>query len=84
MDARMQGLHAAAEHRRHAGDGGDLGVIDSGFLEDLRGAAARDELDAEAREPGREGLDAGLVVHGKERAHDRRRYRHIWPPSTGK
>ena len=26
MDARMQGLHTAAEHRRHAGDGGDLGV----------------------------------------------------------
>ena len=65
----MEGLDPPAQHLGHAGDLGNLEVVDPGRLEDLRGPPARDELDAEAGEAGRERLEAGLVVDGQQRSH---------------
>ena len=70
VHVRVQRLHAPAEElagprqlldERHA----ELVLLDEG-----RRASARDELDAEIREAARERVEAGLVVHGEERALD--------------
>ncbi len=69
MDARVERLHAPAEHLRearellHARDG-EPGVGERG-----RGAAARDQLEPEVGETAGERHEAGLVVNRDQRAH---------------
>ena len=72
MDARMQRLHAAVHHLRHAGDGADVGDGEPGVGKRLRGAAGREDLDAVLGERAREVDDAGLVGDGDQRAPDRK------------
>jgi hypothetical protein len=63
VDERMQGLDAAAEQLRDAGQLVDVLDVEADVaLEKLGCAAARDELEAELGQPARELLQAGLVV----------------------
>ena len=73
VDCRMQGLHAPPQHLGHASELGDFAMLDPGRFQDLRGAAARHELDAEAGQAG-ELVQAGLVVNREKRTHSRRPY----------
>jgi hypothetical protein len=51
----MKRLHAAAEHLGHSGQLLDALDVESDFcLEEVGGAAARDQLATEVREPARE------------------------------
>ena len=70
MDLRVQGLDPAAKHLGHVGqlvDGSD-GEAELGDIG--RGAAARDELDAELGEARGEPVEARLVEDGDERSPD--------------
>ena len=69
VDRRVQRLDAAVEHLREAGVLGDLGHRQAGAGEQLRGAAGREQLDAERRQLARELDDAGLVGDGNQRLH---------------
>ncbi len=69
VDARVERLHAAAEHLGHLRELLDARHLEAGVLERRRGSAARDELDAETREPAREVLEPVLAVDGEQRAH---------------
>ena len=69
MDARVERLDPAAEHLGHLGQRLDARDLEARVLERRRGAAARDELDAELREPAREVLEPVLAVDGEQRAH---------------
>ena len=69
VDARMQRLHAPAEHLGCVRHLLDQRHRESGFLEEGRGLAARHELEAEVRQPARELLQTALVVHGDQSAH---------------
>src|SRR5829696_3183088 len=69
VDARMQRLHAPAQHLRLGGhllDGRDPDAL---LREERRRAARGDDLEAELREPAREGVDALLVPDRDERPH---------------
>ncbi len=63
---RMQRLHAPIEHFRKAGVIADLRHREAGVGERVRGAASRQEPDAELREAAREVDDPGLVGHGQQ------------------
>ena len=69
VDARVQRLHAAAEHLRRLRDVLDARDPEPLLLEERSGATARDELEAELVQPARELVEAGLVVDGDQRAH---------------
>ena len=69
VDRRVQRLDAAVEHLRKAGVLGDLGDGEAGAGEQLRGAAGREQLDAERCQLARELDDAGLVGDGDQRLH---------------
>ena len=67
VDVGMERLDAAAEHGCGPGQLLDLFDLESGLvLEEVRGAAARDELEAEIGQPARELLQARLVVNGDQ------------------
>ena len=70
VDARMQRLHAAVHHLRHAGDAADVGHGEAGLDERLRRAAGGEDLDAALGKRAREVDDAGLVGDGDQRAPD--------------
>ena len=69
VDARVQRLHAAAEHLRRGRHVLDALDRQADLLESGRRVPARDELAAEADEPARELVHAGLVLGGDQRAH---------------
>ena len=69
VDARVQRLHAAAEHLGRRGDDLDAGRRRGRALDVLGGAAARHQLEAQLGQAAREVVEAGLVVHGDQRAH---------------
>jgi hypothetical protein len=72
VDARVQRLHAAAEHLRRLGHRLDLVHGEAELLQMRCGAAARYEIPAEVREPSRERVEAGLVEDGDQRAQSSR------------
>src|SRR5919109_170432 len=72
VDARVEGLDAAAEELGHLGELVDARRPEPELLEIRRGAAARDELGAERLEPACELLQIGLVVDRDQRAHSSR------------
>ena len=69
MDARVERLHAAAEHLRELGHALDARHLEAELLEVRGRAAARDELAAELGEPPRELVEPRLVVDRDQRAH---------------
>ena len=69
VDARMERLHAAAEHLGEIGQRLDALDRQAEALEVAGGAAARDEAPAELGEPAREDVEAGLVEGRDQRAH---------------
>src|SRR5439155_14694133 len=69
VDARVQRLHAPAEHLREVRERLDALDVEAQFLEVRGGAAARDELPAELGESPREDVESRLVVGGDQRAH---------------
>ena len=70
MHLRVQRLHAPAEQLAGSGQLLDERHAELVLLDEGGRASARDELDAEVREAARERVEAGLVVHGEERALD--------------
>ena len=70
MDRRVKRLDAAAEHLRHSGQVFDTLDVESDLLfDEVRRAAACDELPAELGQPARELLQPALVVTAQERSH---------------
>ena len=69
VDARMQRLHASAEHLGRVRDVLDARDVDAQLGERRRRAAAGDELEAEVGEAAGEGFEPCLVVHRNQRAH---------------
>src|SRR5581483_9693502 len=69
VNARVQCLHASAEHLRELGELLDARDLEPELLEVLGRAAARDELPAEPGETAREFAETGLVVGRDQRAH---------------
>jgi len=69
VDLRMQRLDAAVEHLGKAGVRGDLGHRDAGVGEQLRGAAGREQPNAERGEIARELDDARLVRNRDQCVH---------------
>ncbi|ABA48884.1 hypothetical protein BURPS1710b_3404 [Burkholderia pseudomallei 1710b] len=67
---RVQRLHAPIEHFREAGVVGHFGDGQARVGEQFRGAARRQQLDAERGQRFREVDDAGLVGNGNERLLD--------------
>src|SRR5262249_49882483 len=66
VDARMECLHAPAQHLRHL----DRGRVEPKLAQEaLCRAAGRHELDAEVGELAGEHLEPGLVVDGDHRSH---------------
>ncbi len=61
VQPRVQGLHPAAEDLLLAGELGDVGHLEAGLAQRRRGAAGREDLDPERRQPLGEVGDAGLV-----------------------
>ena len=73
MNARVQRLHASAEHLGYACELLDPLDVEADLgLEEIGGPAARDELEAELVETARELLQPCLVVDGDQRAHSSR------------
>ena len=70
VDLRVQRLQPPVEHLRVAGVVGDLGDLHPARGEELRGAAGRQDGDAEQRERAREVGEAGLVRDAGERLPD--------------
>ena len=69
VDPRVQCLHAPVEHLGCGGHVLDPVDREAELLDEGGGAAARDELAVELREPARELVEAGLVVDRDQRAH---------------
>src|SRR5262249_52642649 len=70
VDPRVERLHPPAEYLGRAGQVFDPVDVEPDLaLEEVRRAAAGDEVPAEVGEPAREALEAGLVVDGDQRAH---------------
>ena len=69
VDRRVERLDAAAEHLRRPGYLLDACHRQADVLEERRRAARGDELEAELGEPGREHLDARLLVDRDQRPH---------------
>ncbi len=67
---RVQRLHAPVKHFREARVVGDFGDGQARVREQFRGAAGRQDLDAEVRQRFGEIDDAGLVGNGDERLLD--------------
>ena len=70
IELGVQRLDPAVHDLREAGEVVDGAHRDAGALECLRGAAGRDHLDTELREPGREVDDAALVGNRQQCAPD--------------
>ena len=67
MDLRVERLHPPVQDLGEAGDVGDVADREPGLGEGARGAAGRDELDAELGERAGEVDEAGLVGNGDQR-----------------
>ena len=76
VDARVQRLHAAAEHLGAAGERLDVLDLEPRVAQRLRGAARADQLDAELAQTARELDQPAFVRDGKQRAHDGSRRAH--------
>ncbi|MNL76082.1 hypothetical protein D3C87_2019880 [compost metagenome] len=76
MHLGMQRLDAAVHHFGKAGEVSDLPHLEAGILDQLVGAAGRDQLDAgRGQSPGKVG-HAGLVEYRKQRPPDLDRLAH--------
>ena len=71
MDAGVQRLDPAVQDLGRAGQVADLDHGHVGRAQGRGGAAGGDQLHALGREPAAELDQAGLVVHGEQRAADR-------------
>ena len=69
VDARVERLHAAAEHLRELRQVLDPGHVEAELTDRVGGAAARDQLPVQRREPLRERVEPGLVEDRDQRAH---------------
>ena len=77
VQARVQGLHPAAEDLLLAGELGDVGDLEAGLAQRRRGAAGGEDLDAELGEAAGEVGDPGLVGDRDQRpAHPDRAVAH--------
>jgi hypothetical protein len=83
VDARVQGLDTAVEDLRGAGEVADLAHGDAGLGDRLRGAAAGQELDAQAGERAGELGETGLVGDGEQRPGELRHRDLLVPTSRG-
>ncbi len=72
VDLRVERLHASSEQLREAGHVLDASHGQARPLEGCGRASARDELEPDLGQAAGEGLEAGLVVDGDQRAHSSR------------
>jgi hypothetical protein len=71
VDARMQRLDAAAHDFGESGHFADFGHVQAGVAQRARGAAGRDQADAEGIEAAGEFNESGLVRYADQCAPDR-------------